>query len=300
MFDDEMMLQETSEAEEVENEDALDDEDKVWEFDEDEEEDEAEETDKEEEAEEESEETEDSKTDSGNEDKPEQNAQEETNPEALFPGEFEIDGVTRQVTMDEATGLVKKGLLYGQQREKYLGKLKDAYADPRIAFVDKLAAAAGQNASEYIANAEMQNEYNSLLETYGSLEDVPPSVMKMFTDNAQAKKQQVEAAVEAQKQKQWEESKIEELEMFRENHPEVQDIPKEALALVAKGETLEGAYAITELSKALKQISELTKEKAELEKNIKVLKQNEKNKQTKLPSSRSNAVKEDELVWEIE
>ena len=187
MFDDEMMLQETSEAEEIENEDTLDDEDEVWDFEDDEEEDEADETDEDEEAEEETEETEDSETDSGNEDKPEQNAQEETNPEALFPGEFEIDGVTRQVTMNEAAGLVKKGLLYGQQREKYLGKLKDAYADPRIAFVDELAAAAGQNASEYIANVRMQKEYNNLLETYGSLEDVPPSVMKMFTDNAQAK-----------------------------------------------------------------------------------------------------------------
>lgn len=298
MFDDEMMLQETSEAEEIENEDTLDDEDEVWGFEDDEEEDEADETDEDEEAEEETEETEDSETDSGNEDKPEQNAQEETNPEALFPGEFEIDGVTRQVTMNEAAGLVKKGLLYGQQREKYLGKLKDAYADPRIAFVDELAAAAGQNASEYIANVRMQKEYNNLLETYGSLEDVPPSVMKMFTDNAQAKRQQVEAAVEAQKQKQWEESKIEELENFMEKHPEVPEIPKEALELVAKGETLEGAYAITELSKALKQISELTKEKAELEKNIKVLKQNDKNKKTKLPSSRSNAVKENEYEWE--
>ncbi len=300
MFDDEKMLQETSEAEEIENENTLDDEDEVWEFEDDTEETKAEETEEVEEAEEETEKTEDSETDSGNEKETEQKEQEETNPEEMFPGEFEIDGVTRQVTMDEATGLVKKGLLYGQQREKYLGKLKDAYADPRIAFVDELAAAAGQNASEYIANARMQKEYNNLLETYGSLEDVPPSVMKMFTDNAQTKKQQIEAAVEAQKQKQWEESKMEELENFMENHPEVPEIPKEALELVAKGETLEGAYAITELSKAMKQISELTKAKAELEKNIKVLKQNDKNKKTKLPSSRSNAVKEDALVWEFE
>lgn len=297
MFEDEEMLQETSEAEEIENEDTLDDEDEVWEFEADEEETEADEPS---DAEEETEEDENSETDSGNGDETEQEAQEETNPAALFPGEFEIDGVTRQVTMDEAAGLVKKGLLYGQQREKYLGKLKDAYADPRIGFVDELAKAAGQGVTEYMANVRMQNNYNSLLEAYGSLDAVPDSVMKMFTDNATANRQQIEAALEAQRQKQWEESKIEELEDFKEKHPEVAEIPKEALALVAKGESLEGAYAITELGKALKQISALAKEKAELEKNIKVLKQNEKNKKTKLPSSRSNAVKEDELVWEIE
>lgn len=297
MFDDEMMLQETSEADEIENEDTLDEEDEVWDFDDDEEESDEDDEDEEEETEE----SEESETDSGNEEETEQEAQEETNPEnALFPGEFEIDGVTRQVTMTEAAGLVKKGLLYGQQREKYLGKLRDAYADPRIAFVDELAAAAGQTAAEYLANARMQNKYNSLIETYGDIEDVPASVMKMFTDNAEAAKQQVEAELKAQKQKQWEESKIEELENFRENHPEIAEIPKEALELVAKGESLEGAYARVELSKALKQISELTKAKTELENNIKVFKQNEKNKKTKLPSARSNAVKEDDLEWEYE
>ena len=293
MFDDEMMLQETSEAEEVENEtsntDVETDADELSYWDSDnEDEDKA---DKDEEAKDEAEETEESETDSGNEEEPEQNAQEDTNPDALFPGEFEIDGVTRQVTMTEAAGLVKKGLLYGQQKEKYMGKLKDAYADPRIAFVDELAKAAGQSVAEYLANARMQSKYNSLLETYGNLDDVPASVMKMFTDNAETAKQQIEAELATQKKRQWEESKLTELENFRENHPEVGEIPKEALELVVKGETLEGAYARTELAKALKHISDLTKEKTELEKSLKVLKQNEKNKQTKLPSSQSKGKK---------
>ena len=304
MFEDEKMLQETSEAEDIENEDISAEEDEMWEYKDDEaDEDDAEDIEEDEEAEETEAETDDDskeETDSGKENEAEQKAQEETNPDAMFPGEFEIDGVTRQVTMNEAAGLVKKGLLYGQQREKYLGKLKDAYADPRISFVDELAAAAGQKTEEYMANARMQKEYNSLIETYGSLEDVPASVMEMFTANAEAKKQQIEAAVKAQQTKQWEENKLAELEDFMENHPEIKEIPKEALALVAEGQTLEGAYAITELSKALKQISELTKEKTELEKSIKVLKQNDKNKKTKLPSSRSNAVKEDDLVWEAD
>lgn len=299
MFDDEKMLQETSEAEEIENEtnnsdvEPEVDELSYWDSDEDE-------ADESEETEDKAEETEESKTNSGNEEEPEQKAQEETNPDALFPGEFEIDGVTRQVTMTEATGLVKKGLLYGQQKEKYLGKLKDAYSDPRISFVDELAAAAGQTAAEYIANVQKQKDYKELLETYGDLEDVPASVMKLFTDNAESAKQQIEADLKAQKQKQWEDSKLEELENFRENHPEVVEIPKEALELVAKGETLEGAYARTELAKAKKQISDLINDKSELEKSINVLKQNEKNKQTKLPSSQNKGkkVSEAESWWD--
>ena len=54
MFDDEKMLQETSEAEEIENENTLDDEDEVWEFEDDTEETKAEETVEEEKASEDS------------------------------------------------------------------------------------------------------------------------------------------------------------------------------------------------------------------------------------------------------
>lgn len=223
----------------------------------------------------------------------EQKEEEQTTPpEEMFPGEFELDGSARPVTMAEAPSLIQKGLLYGQLKDKYMAKLKDAYADPRIVFVDELAKANGVEASEYMAKSRMQNEYSSLLDTYGNLDAVPEAVMKMFTENAQANKEKLAAEFEARKQAQWEKQKAEEYENFRENHPEIREIPKEAAQLVLEGHSLEGAWAMTELPKALQKI-------AELEKQNKILTQNNKNKQTKLPSAKSNAVKEDDLVWEF-
>lgn len=225
---------------------------------------------------------------------PEQTQEEQTTPpEDMFPGEFELDGNARTVTMAEAPSLIQKGLLYGQLKDKYMAKLKDAYADPRIVFVDELAKAAGVEVSEYMAKTKMQKEYASLLETYGNLDAVPEAVMKMFTENAAASKEKAAAEFEARKKAEWEKQKAEEFESFRENHPEIKEIPKEAAQLVLEGHSLEGAWAMTELPKALQKI-------AELEKQNKILTQNNKNKQTKLPSARSNAAKEDDFVWDFE
>lgn len=222
-----------------------------------------------------------------------QETEEQTTQEVeMFPGDFELDGQARAVTMAEAPGLIQKGLLYGQLKDKYMGKLKDAYADPRIAFVDELAKSAGVEVSEYIANSRMRNEYAGLLETYGNMESVPEAVMKLFSDNAKANKDNIAKALSDRQQKQWEQQKAEEYEAFMENHPEVKEIPQDVVQLVHKGESLEGAYAISELAKAKEQIAKLTNEN-------KILTQNNKNKQTKLPSAQSSAVKEDDMVWEF-
>lgn len=222
-----------------------------------------------------------------------QETEEQTTPEVeMFPGDFEVDGQARQVTMAEAPGLIQKGLLYGQIKDKYMGKLKDAYADPRIAFVDELAKSAGVEVSEYIANSRMRNEYAGLLETYGNMESVPEAVMKLFSDNAKANKDNIAKALSERQQRQWEQQKAEEYEAFMENHPEVKEIPQEVVQLVHGGESLEGAYAISELAKAKEQIAKLTNEN-------KILIQNNKNKQTKLPTAQSSAVKEDDMVWEF-
>lgn len=220
-------------------------------------------------------------------------SEEQTTPsEEMFPGDFEVDGQARTVTMTEATSLIQKGLLYGQLKDKYMGKLKEAYADPRIAFVDELAKAAGVNAEEYMANSRTRSEYAGLIETYGGIENVPEAVMKMFTENAQANKEKIAKEIAEKQNKQWEQKMAEEYEAFTENHPEVKEIPKEVAQLVHNGETLEGAWARIELAKAQEQIAKLTTEN-------KILTQNNKNKQTKLPSAKSNAVKEDDLVWEF-
>lgn len=232
-------------------------------------------------------------TEDNEETKETEESEEQTTPsEEMFPGDFEVDGQARTVTMTEAPSLIQKGLLYGQLKDKYMGKLKEAYADPRIAFVDELAKAAGVNAEEYMANSRTRSEYAELIETYGGMENVPETVMKMFTENAKANKEKIAKEIAEKQNKQWEQQKAEEYEAFIENHPEVKEIPKEVAELVHKGESLEGAWARIELAKAQEQIAKLTTEN-------KILTQNKKNKQTKLPSAKSNAVKEDDLVWEF-
>ncbi|MBR2502591.1 MAG: hypothetical protein IKB62_00525 [Oscillospiraceae bacterium] len=124
--------------------------------------------------------------------------------------------------------------------------------------------------------------------------------MKMFTENAQANKAKVEQAFAVQKQKQWEDSKLEELEAFRENHPDVKVIPQEVMKLVAKGESLEGAFAIARVKKVLQEKAELEKKYKELENANKVLKQNNKNARSKMPSSQSTAKKDSDLEWDFD
>lgn len=294
MFDDEMMLQETSEADEIENEDTLDEEDEVWEFEDDEAEDDADE------AEDEAETEENSEEDAENVAQDEEQATEEqtSSAEEMFPQELVVYGEKKQVTMAEAKGYIQKGLAYDKANEKWKQRLSAAQNDPRIAFVDELAKAEGTDAATYMANSRLQSKYAKLLETFDNVEAVPKEILQMFTDGAEKDKNETQKAIEAIANAEKEEKLLEEYSLFMENHPELADVPKEVMELKAAGETLEGAFARVELSKALKQISELTKEKAELEKNIKVLKQNEKNKQTKLPSSRSNA--EAKEIWEFD
>jgi hypothetical protein len=116
--------------------------------------------------------------------------------------------------------------------------------------------------------------------------------MKMFTENAKANKEKIAKEIAEKQNRQWEQQKAEEYEAFIENHPEVKEIPKEVAQLVHQGESLEGAWARIELAKAQEQIAKLTTEN-------KILTQNNKNKQTKLPSAHSSAVKDDDLVWEF-
>lgn len=233
-------------------------------------------------------------TENEEETKETEESEEKTTPEAeMFPGSFEVDGQAREVTMTEATSLIQKGLLYGQLKDKYMGKLKEAYADPRIAFVDELAKAAGVDVTEYMANSRMRSEYAELIETYGGMESIPEAVMKMFSENTLANKEKIAKELADKQSRQWEQHIAEEFEAFEENHPGVKEIPHEVIALVHKGESLEGAWARVELAKAQEQIAKLITEN-------KILTQNNKNKQTKMPSVQSSAVKDDDLVWEFD
>ena len=204
--------------------------------------------------------------------------------EEMFPQELIVYGEKKQVTMTEAKNLIQKGLAYDRAIEVRDGRLQTALNDPRIAFVDELAKEAGMDAAKYMTDVRNQRKYASLIETFGSLDEVPKDVMQMFADNAKAAEEKAKQEFESKQKAEADRQMDEEFWAFMENHPELKEIPKEVAQLKFDGHTLEGAYAIFE-NKQLKA------DKEKLERELAVLKQNQKNKQTKMPSSQSKVKK---------
>lgn len=239
--------------------------------------------DEEETADEEDSETEE--TEENEEETEEQENEEQTSEaEEMFPQELIVYGEKKQVTMTEAKNLIQKGLAYDRAIEVRDGRLQTALNDPRLAFVDELAKEAGMDATKYMTNVRNQRQYATLIENFGSLDAVPKDVMQMFTDNVKAAEEKAEQELKEKQKAEADRQLDEEFWNFMEKHPGLSEIPKEVVQLKADGHSLEGAYAIYE-NKQLKA------DKEKLEREIAVLKQNNKNKQTKMPSSQNKGKK---------
>ncbi|MBQ9845800.1 MAG: hypothetical protein IJO54_06935 [Oscillospiraceae bacterium] len=212
--------------------------------------------------------------------------------EEMYPEEFEVLGEKRQVKKSEVNAYIAKGLAYAPMKERYMARLKEAYADPRIAFVEQQAAAMGVDAHQYMAQSRMQAKHSDLVQQFGGEENLPEDVKTLLLENAQADREKTQQLMDRQQYRRWEEEKLEEYDIFMENHPEITHIPQEIMHLAAGGESLEGAFAITQLAKAQQQLAALQRENS-------ILKQNSKNSKTTLPTSRGSAVREAELEWEF-
>jgi len=281
------MMQETSASEEVADilDDELDEEfddmlDDLWDEDEDE-------------ADEEKTEADDSSDADGAAEEQQQKEteeQQETSAEDMFPEDVVVYGETKQVTMAEAKDLIQKGLGFDRAKEKWEMALQKANADPRIAFVDELAKAAGVDAVEYMASTRNKMQYADLLEQYGTLDDVPENVMKMFTENAKAAKEKAAGELAREQEARMKQALEAEFDDFMVKHSEIGKIPDGVLQLKVQGESLEGAYGIW-------LASQLKAENEKLSQEMKTLKQNIKNKQTALPSTQSKGTVEDDEDW---
>lgn len=223
----------------------------------------------------------------------EQESDEQTSEEEMFPHELVVYGEKKQVTMTEAKNLIQKGLAYDRAIETRDSRLQTALNDPRIAFVDELAKEAGVDAAQYMSNIHNQKKYATLIENFGTLENVPKDVLQMFSDNAKAASEKAAATLQEMREAEEERARQEEFAAFMEKHPECGQIPPEVVQLKLEGHSLEGAWAIYE-NKQLKE----SKEK--LEKELAVLKQNNKNARSKMPSSQSTAKKETGLEWDFD
>ena len=214
----------------------------------------------------------------------------QTTDEEMFPEELVVFGEKKQVTMAEAKNLIQKGLSYDRSREKWENRLNRALSDPRLSFVDRMAAENGMDTAAFMQQAHSKKGFDELVEQYGDLDNVPKNILDMFVRDNQAQATKMQAEIDAIARHIREEKDIEEFEAFMEAHPELSEIPHEVIKLKAEGHSLNGAFAIVENKR-------LMEENAQLKKEIGNLKQNFKNKKTSLPSSESKGAADDDEDW---
>ena len=214
-----------------------------------------------------------------NSDKTEQGQRNETTAE-MFPRTFKFLGEDKQISMDEAVVAIQKGLNYDHMLEKYKGQLADVQNDPRILFVEELAKNAGVDAGTYITMAKNQGEYKALVEEYGDIAAIPATVLEKFNKYSQAEIAKAKADSKAAEEQAYLNKKRAEYNEFMENHPESDGkIPSEVVAMVQKGESLEGAYARY-------RVTNLEKELAQVKKDYDIFKANTANKNSQLPGAK--------------
>ena len=221
----------------------------------------------------------------------EQPAQEEKEPAPeMFPHKVKVLGEEKEITMDEAIAAIQKGLAYDEMKAGYKAKLAGAYGDKRIAFVDNLAKAAGMDADSYMAAMASQQEYKSLLDEYGGdINAVPAGVLKKFSEYSNGIMASAKERAAKKSADEYMAAKSREYLEFRENHPEVGNIPAEVIKMVSDGESLEGAWARYSLG-------QLTSENASLKRQMEILKTDKANRDSRLPTSKNTARKEDRFL----
>ena len=208
----------------------------------------------------------------------------------MFPRTVKFLGEEKQISMEEAVTAIQKGLNYDRMLEKYRGQVAGFENDVRVQFVEKLAKAAGMSAEEYITIQENQGEYQALIEEYGDISSVPAAVMEKFNKYSQAAVSKAKADSEAAAQRAYREEKAAEYLNFIENHPEFSgEVPQAVMDMVAKGESLEGAYAIH-------QLKEVTAQLAQTKKDFEIYKTNTANQKSKSPDVRSSKKADDDFL----
>lgn len=208
----------------------------------------------------------------------------------MFPRVIKFLGEDKQITMDEAVIAIQKGMNYDRMLEKYKGQLADVQKDPRIMFVENLAAKAGVDVNTYITMQNNQGEYQALIDEYGDISSVPVSIMDKFNKYSQSAIEKAKADSRAAEEQAYLEQKEAEYYEFMEKHPEFSgEVPQEVIAMVHKGESLEGAYAIH-------RVAELTKELAQTKKDFDIFKANTANKNSGLPDAKGGKRELDDFL----
>lgn len=208
----------------------------------------------------------------------------------MFPRIIKFLGEDRQITMDEAVPLIQKGMNYDRVIDKYKGQVAQLQSDPRIAFVEGLAQKAGMDTNAYITMQNNQSEYQALIDEYGDIASVPAAIMDKFNKYSQSAIEKAQADSKAAKDQAYLEEKAAEFTEFMEKHPEVSgELPKEVVAMVSAGESLEGAYA-------RHRVAALEQELAQVKKDYEIYKTNTANKNSRLPGAKGKKKETDAFL----
>ena len=218
----------------------------------------------------------------------EQTQQEEKTAEEMFPRAVEFQGQQLNLTMSEAVKAIQRGMGYYPMRDKLKAQVADLQKDPRILFVNDLAKKAGVTAEEYIAMQNNQSEYQALIDEYGDIAAVPPSIMEKFNRYSQRNVEKAKTDGASAAEKAFLDAKADEYIEFMENHPEFTgEIPQAVMEMVGRGETLEGAYA-------RHRVAGLEEQLAQVKKDFEIYKTNQTNKNSRLPDVKSRKKKEND------
>ena len=160
-----------------------------------------------------------------------------------------VYGDTVTVKKSEAIGAAQRGMAFDKMKEK----LALAKGDMRLKALDDLAQISGKNVSQLIGEMTKQALTDSLVQKYGSYEDVPFDEIEEVMNRAYTTRKSLEQTADrwtlAEKQSQ--------LEEFLQYNPGCTDIPPEVIERARMGENLALAYSQYENSQLKMQLEQM-------------------------------------------
>ena len=160
-----------------------------------------------------------------------------------------VYGDTVTVKKSEAIGAAQRGMAFDKMKEK----LALAKGDMRLKALDDLAQISGKNVSQLLGEMTKQALTDSLVQKYGSYEDVPFDEIEEVMNRAYTTRKSLEQTADrwtlAEKQSQ--------LEEFLQYNPGCTDIPPEVIERARMGENLALAYSQYENSQLKMQLEQM-------------------------------------------
>ncbi|MEG1050002.1 MAG: hypothetical protein RSE24_05610, partial [Oscillospiraceae bacterium] len=169
-----------------------------------------------------------------------------------FPLPLNVYGQQVEITLGEAASAIQRGLAF----DRVKGELAQAKNDDRLAVLSQLAQTTGKSEAQLLARLQCDCVFEQLEESYGSVDNAPPSeVERAFETITATRKRGESGSIDRKRQE-----AREQLAQLLHSNPEVKQIPDCVIKKVQEGELLVNAYDRYRISQLEGEL-----EKAELE-----------------------------------